>query len=69
LKALYWEGEGFVLLYKRLENGKFKWPRNESEAQELHLNSSDGYLKDCPLNNLKPLKRVIYKLYYKSLIS
>jgi transposase len=24
LKALLWEGDGFVLLYKRLENGKFK---------------------------------------------
>ena len=23
LKALYWEGDGFVLLYKRLENGKY----------------------------------------------
>lgn len=22
IKALYWAGEGFVLLYKRLENGK-----------------------------------------------
>ena len=26
IKALYWEGNGFVLLYKRLEQGSFQWP-------------------------------------------
>ena len=35
MKVLYWESDGFVLFYKRLENGKFKWPRNESEAREI----------------------------------
>jgi len=35
LKALLWEGDGFLLLYKRLESGRFQWPRKESEA--LHL--------------------------------
>ena len=35
IKALYWEGNGFALLYKRLESGSFQWPRKESEARSL----------------------------------
>ena len=35
IKALYWEGNGFVLLYKRLESGSIQWPRKESEARAL----------------------------------
>lgn len=35
LKALLWEGDGFVLLYKRLESGSFQWPRNEEQARSL----------------------------------
>lgn len=37
IKALYWEGNGFVLPYKRLESGSFQWPRQESEARALTL--------------------------------
>jgi transposase len=32
IKALLWEGDGFLLLYKRLELGKFSWPRTANEA-------------------------------------
>ena len=32
MKGLLWEGDGFLLLYKRLDNGNFQWPRNETEA-------------------------------------
>ena len=35
IKALLWEGDGFLLLYKRLENGKFQWPRNEEELTPI----------------------------------
>ena len=35
IKGLLWEGDGFLLLYKRLDNGNFKWPRNETEARLL----------------------------------
>ena len=35
IKALYWEGNGFVLAYKRLEQGVFQWPRSAAEVKEL----------------------------------
>ncbi|MGX7394056.1 IS66 family insertion sequence element accessory protein TnpB [Carnobacterium mobile] len=34
-KALYWEGDGFIFLYKRLENGRLKWPRDQQEIKQL----------------------------------
>ena len=35
IKAFLWEGDGFILLYKRLENGSFRWPRHESDVKPL----------------------------------
>ena len=35
IKGLVWESDGFLLLYKRLENSNFQWPRSESEVRSL----------------------------------
>ena len=35
IKGLLWEGDGFLLLYKRLDNGDFNWPRSEASAMEI----------------------------------
>ena len=33
--AARWSGDGYLLLYKRLSNGKFQWPRNEKELRKI----------------------------------
>ena len=35
IKGLYWEGNGFVLVYKRLEEGVYQLPRSESEVRQI----------------------------------
>ena len=36
IKGLYWEKDGFILLYKRLEQGAYQWPRSESEVKTFN---------------------------------
>lgn len=35
IKGLLWEGDGFLLLYKRVEDGHFSWPRNSSQLRQM----------------------------------
>lgn len=34
-KGLVWEGDGFCLVYKRIEAGRLRWPRSRQEAVQL----------------------------------
>lgn len=35
IKGLLWMGDGFLLLYKRFEDGSLSWPRTTAEAADL----------------------------------
>ena len=37
IKALLWEGDGFLLLYKRFERGHMQWPRSTNEAAAITM--------------------------------
>ena len=49
IKALQWEGDGFALLTKWLEDGKYHWPRNRSEALNLTQEQFEWLMKGLPI--------------------
>lgn len=36
IKGLLWEGDRFLLLYKRVESGHFSWPRSSDELRSMN---------------------------------
>ncbi len=58
IKGLYWEGDGFLLLYKRLESGSFQWPRNKTEAMEITEQQYRWLMEGLSVEQPKALKAV-----------
>ena len=56
IKGLLWETDGFLLLYKRLDNGSFRWPRNENEAKLLTAQEVRWLLEGLEIEQPKAIK-------------
>ena len=58
LKGLLWEGDGFLLLYKRLECGRFQWPRRESDARQMTPQQLRWLLEGLSIEQPRALRRI-----------
>ena len=57
IKAILWEQNGFVMLYKRLEvHGRFRWPRNSSEVQLLTWQQFDWLMSGLEIEQPKAFR-------------
>ena len=45
IKGLQWENDGFAMVTKRLESGRYQWPRSKNEAINLTQEQFDWLMK------------------------
>jgi transposase len=41
VKLLYWDEDGFVIVYKRLEQGTFRWPSAEAGQSSVKMRAAE----------------------------
>ena len=58
IKCLLWEGDGFLLLYKRLEGGKFLWPRNTDEVRNMSPQQYRWLMEGLSMEPKRAVKKV-----------
>lgn len=61
IKAIIWEGDGFVLLYKRLESGRYQWPRDEQEAKTITPGQFRWLMEGLAIEQPKAVKKIYPK--------
>ncbi len=64
IKALVFEGDGWLLFYKRLTgDGRFQWPRSTKEAQQISVKQYRWLMEGLNIEQKKaisPMKPTVY---------
>ena len=68
IKGLYWDGDGYLLLYKRLEVGRFQWPQNASELKELTWQQFRWLMEGLNIYQPNALREIQEKYTYQTTI-
>ncbi len=56
-KCLYFDSDGFAMLYKRLDNGKLQWPKDENELRNLSQQELRWLLEGLSLQQPKAIAK------------
>lgn len=58
IKGLVWEGDVFLLLYKRIDCGHFSWPRSSDELRKMNAEQfrwlMQGFSIDPVIHDIYP---------------
>lgn len=58
IKGLVWEGDGWLLLTKRLAGSKFIWPRNEDDVKQLTQQQFEWLMAGLTITPKKSIRKV-----------
>jgi transposase len=64
LKVLYWDKNGFWLLYRRLESGKFCFPKIDDSAMSLTSEQFQWLLSGLNIADHKPIKTQNFSYFF-----
>lgn len=58
IKALHFDKDGFILYYKRLDSGRYQWPRNESEVRPLTRQEFRWLMEGLSIDQPKAIPKI-----------
>ena len=61
IKGIQWNGDRFILIYIRLADGSFQWPRTEEEARQLTKEQFTRLMDGFSIDPSVGKKRVVKK--------
>lgn len=60
IKVLYWDNNGFCLLYKRLSRGRFPWPEKHQAVLTCGLRELQWLLEGLDIRELSERPKLTY---------
>ena len=63
IKAVFWDKNGFILFYKRLEDGHFQFPKNRRGKMELNRLQLECLLSGMDFMPRTPDSSTVYSVF------